>query len=124
LKSGGLSPHSLTTALWIASSGGEENEQVLALLMKAGAVPPPNVDVNIFGGRYKGEKLDVQMIIEDGKLLAVPSGGRPISLMPVGQNVFKPIHSQDITVTFNVEDRSVGFTLTQGTQSSYLERVD
>jgi uncharacterized glyoxalase superfamily protein PhnB len=124
LKSGGLSPHSLTTAVWVASSGSKENAEILNLLMKAGAVPPPNIDVNIFGGHYKSGRLDVEMVIEDDRLLAVPSGGRPISLMPVGQNVFKPIHSQDVTVTFKVEDRSVGFTLTQGTQTTYLERVD
>ena len=120
---GGLSPHSLTTALWVVTSGKDQNAEIVDLLVKAGAVSPPNVDVHRFAGRYKSEKLDVEMIIEDDKLLAVPSGGRPISLMPVGQNVFKPIHSQDVTVTFKVDDRIVGFTLTQGTQTTYFERA-
>jgi len=124
LKSGGLSPHSLTTAVWVASSDIKENAEILDLLVKAGAVPPPKVDVNRFAGHYKGDRLDVKMVVEDDKLLAVPSGGRPIGLMPIGQNVFKPIHSQDATVTFQVEDRTVGFTFTQGTETTYLKRED
>lgn len=124
LKVGGLSPHSLTTALWVASAEGPQNAEILDLLVKAGAVPPPSVDVHVFAGRYKSERLDANMVVEDDKLLAVPSGGRPISLMPVGQNVFKPVHSQDVTVTFKVEDRTVGFTLTQGTETTYFTRLD
>ena len=135
LAKGGLKPETLTAALAAASSGDNtsgdnKNAEILEMLKKAGAIPPPEVDAEItqsYVGKYKGEQgFEINVTLKDGKLFAAPGGQQPLSLMAIDQTTFRPFAFDDFgTLTFNVEaGQTLGCTLKHGDGTIPLKRVD
>jgi uncharacterized glyoxalase superfamily protein PhnB len=130
LDSGDLKPETLAAALAVASSGDNKNAEIQEMLERAGAVPPPEVDVRVlesYVGRYKGEQgFEINITLEDGKLFAAPGRQEPLSLMAVDETTFRPIAFDNYgTVTFNVEaGKTTGCALKQGTETMQLKRVE
>ena len=128
LDSGSLKPETLNTALAAASAGDHGNAEIADMLKKAGAVLPPEVDaatLQSYVGEYKSEQgLEVNVFVEDGKLIAAPAGQQPLSLIAVGNNTFRPTAFDGVTLTFNVEAQTMGFALTEGSNTMQLKRVE
>ena len=135
LDKGGLKPETLTAALVAASStdnasGDNTNGGIREILKKAGAVAPPEVDVEIlqsFVGKYKGEPgIEFNVTLKDGKLFAAPGGQQPLSLMAVDQTTFRPTAFDSYgTVTFNVEaGKPMGCALKHGDSTIEMRRVE
>ena len=78
LERGGIKPETLAAALGTASSGDNRNEEIREMLIRAGAVPPPEVDAAIlqsYVGKYKGEHgAEFNVILNNGRLFAAPGG--------------------------------------------------
>jgi hypothetical protein len=128
LDSVNLKPETLAAALAVASSGDNKNAEIQEMLKRAGAVPPPEVDVRVlesYVGRYKGEQgFEINVTLEDGKLFAAPGRQEPLSLMAVDETTFRPIAFDNYgTVTFNVEaGKTTGCALKQGGSTMHLKR--
>jgi uncharacterized glyoxalase superfamily protein PhnB len=127
LERDGINAQSLTTALVTATSGDSENAVIAELLRKAGAVLPPIVDGQILeshAGHYKDDMaMEVDMVVKDGQLFAVPKGAEPISLVAIDNITFRPLIFDAVTVTFRVEGgKTVGFQFKQGSQTKELKR--
>ena len=125
---GGLKPETLTAAL-SATIGDEKKVEIVEMLKKAGAVPPPEIDATTlqsYVGKYKGDPgPELSIIFKDGKLFAGPPGQPPIALMAVDKTTFKPTAFDGLTVTFTVEGgRTTGFALKQGPNTTQLKRVE
>lgn len=129
LDRGGLKADALTSALASATAGDSKNDEIAALLTKAGAVPPPEVDaatLQSYVGKYKGEPgPEVSITLTENKLFAVLTGQRPFALIAVNTTTFRPVAFDGITITFNVEaGKTTGFALRQGETTTQLKRVD
>jgi hypothetical protein len=69
--------------------------------------------------------MEVEMIVKDRRLFAVPAGQRPISLFAVDENTFRPLAFEGVKVTFKVEaDKTSGFELRQRGTATNLTRVE
>ena len=129
LDRGGLKPDTLTVALVIASAEGDENSKNLVeMLKKAGAVPPPDVDaatLQSYAGKYKGEPgPEVTVVAKEGVLFAIGIGRGELRLMPLDKTTFRPLAFGGLTVTFNAEGGKVtGMTL-KGQNTTQLKRVE
>ena len=129
LQKGGLSKETLTTALAIASADKDKGAELVDLLKKAGAVPPPEVNpttLQSYVGKYKSEgAMEVNVSLTEGALTALPVGQRqPIRLIPVDDTTFRPMFFEGMTLKFKVDAGKVtGMTLTQGTNVTQLTRV-
>lgn len=129
LERGGVKPATLTSALVGATSGDSKNDEIAAMLRKAGAVPPPEIDaatLQSYVGKYKGEPgPEVSITLVAGKLTAVVIGQRPFALMAVNSTTFKPAAFEGVTITFTVEGgKTTGFALQQGPTTTQLKRVE
>ena len=128
IEKGGLKPETLTAALALATSE-QKNAEIIEMLKKAGAVPPPEIDaatLQSYVGKYKAEPgPEIAIILKDGKLFAAVTGQPPIALMALDKTSFKPAAFDGITVTFNVEGgKTTGFALKQGPTTTQLKRVE
>ncbi|HEV7746494.1 MAG TPA: ankyrin repeat domain-containing protein [Pyrinomonadaceae bacterium] len=121
LASGKVKADALTPALVVATD--EKNAEIIELLKKAGAVPPPAVDAALaqsFVGKYKDEAgTEITISFTDGQLSALVTGQRPFALMALGNNSFRPVAFDGIVITFKPE----GMELKRGTNTSQLKRV-
>jgi hypothetical protein len=129
LDRGGLKAETLTSALASAMTGDSKNDEISALLKKAGAVPPPEVDaatLQSYVGKYKGEPgPEVSITLTENRLFAVVTGQRPFALIAVDTTTFRPAAFDGITITFKFEaGKTAGFTLKQGETTTQLKRVD
>ncbi|HLO00138.1 MAG TPA: ankyrin repeat domain-containing protein [Pyrinomonadaceae bacterium] len=129
LDRGGLKAETLTSALASAMTGDSKNDEISALLKKAGAVPPPEVDaatLQSYVGKYKGEPgPEVSITLTENRLFAVVTGQRPFALIAVDTTTFRPAAFDGITITFKIEaGKTAGFTLKQGETTTQLKRVD
>ena len=130
LERGSLKPDTLTVALAVASTADSVNVQIVELLEKAGAVPPPQIGAEIlksFVGKYKSEHgSEVNVTLAAGKLfVAWFSGQTPVSLIPVNDNTFRPVTFDDVTLTFRSEAaQTVGFELKQGSETMKYPRLE
>jgi len=129
LERGGLKADTLTSALAQATSGEEKNEEIIGLLKKAGAVPPPEVPAAIlqgYVGKYKGDPgPEISISLANGKLSAVVIGQRPFVLIAVDQTTFRPAAFDGIIITFQVEaGKATGFALKQGPTTTQLKRIE
>lgn len=127
IEKGGLKPETLTGAL-TAASGDEKNAEIVEMLKKAGAVPPPEIDAAIlqsYVGKYKGEPgPEITITFKDGKLFAGPVGQPPIALMAVDKITFKPTAFEGLTFTFTVEGgKTTGIAFKQGPNTTQLKRI-
>jgi hypothetical protein len=128
IEKGGLKPETLTGAL-AAAAGDEKNTEIVAMLKKAGAVPPPEIDeatLQSYVGRYKGDPgPEFSIILKDGKLFVGPVGQPPIPLMAVDKITFKPTAFDGLTFTFTVEaGKATGLVFKQGPNTTQLKRID
>jgi Ankyrin repeats (3 copies) len=128
LDKGKVKPQTLTAAL-ITSEGNEKNAGIVEMLKKAGAVPPLAIDgatLQSYTGKYKGEPgPEFTITTRDGKLFVLPTGQpNPIALMPIDKTTFRPVESEGISITFNVEGENVtGLAFKQGQTTTQLKRV-
>jgi hypothetical protein len=128
LDRGGVSVDLLTNALIAATSGDSKDAVIVELLRKAGAVAPPKLDnaiVDSYAGHYKDENnMEVDVVVKEGQLFAVPKGAEPISLVAVNETTFRPLAFDGVTVTFRVEGgKTVGFQFKQGSLATELKRT-
>jgi len=119
LERGGLKPETLTAALASATAGDSKNDEITALLKKAGAVPPPDIDaatLQSYVGKYKGEPgPEIVITLVERKLFAAVTGQGKFALIAVNSTTFRPADFDGITITFSVEaGKTTGFALQQG----------
>jgi hypothetical protein len=127
IEKGGLKPETLTGAL-TAASGDDKKAEIVAMLKKAGAVPPPEIDaatLQSYVGKYKGDPgPEFSIILKEGKLFVGPVGQTPIALMAVDKITFKPTAFDGLTFTFTVEaGKTTGLAFKQGPNTTQLKRV-
>ena len=129
LASGGLKAESLSGAL--AAAERAKSAEIVELLKKAGAIPPPKADfqvdaetLNSYAGTYKADNgPEFTVALKDGKLLAGPSG-QQATLGAFDKTHFRPLEFDGVSITFNVENGAVtGFTLKQGTNTQVFKKV-
>lgn len=128
LAKGGLRPETLTQAL-VAAQGDEKKTEITALLKKAGAVPPPEIPVEVlqsYAGKYKSEQgLEITVAVKDGKFYATAANQQPLVLSAVDKVTFKPVDFDGLTIIFNVESgKATGMSLKQGANTTVLKRVE
>ena len=127
IEKGGLKPETLTAAL-TAATGDEKKTEILDMLKKAGAVPPPEIDVatlQSYVGKYKADPgPELSITFKDGKLFAAPPGQSPIALMALDKLTFKPTAFDGITLKFTVEGgKTTGIAFQQGPNTTQLKRI-
>jgi hypothetical protein len=127
IEKGGLKPDALTAALVLAT-GDEKKAEIAEMLKKAGAVPPPEIDVatlQSYVGKYKGDPgPEISIILKEGKLFAGPVGQPPIALMAVDKTSFKPTAFEAL-ITFTIEGgKTTGLAFKQGPNTMQLKRIE
>jgi uncharacterized glyoxalase superfamily protein PhnB len=129
LNKGGLKPETLAAALVAASSGDNQNAEIVEMLKKAGAILPPEIDAEIlrsYVGNYKGEQgFEIQVTLKDGKLFATLGDQQTLSLVAVDKTTFRPASFDGYgTLTFNVEaGKTMGCALKHGPNTMQLKRT-
>jgi catechol 2,3-dioxygenase-like lactoylglutathione lyase family enzyme len=106
----------LNVAFAFASATEKRNDQILKLLVNAGAQPLPHVDLatlESYAGSYKGEHgAAAEVTVKDGRLFVTPAGDQTMSLWPLDQRTFTPVAMAGAKLTFRVENgEAVGVTL-------------
>jgi hypothetical protein len=127
LATGNVKAETLTPALMVATDD-KDKAEIVDMLKKAGAVPPPAVDVALlqsYVGKYKDEAgLEVAITLADGRLSALPTGQRPFALMAIDNNNFRPVAFEGIVITFKPEaGNTMAMELKRGANTSQLKRV-
>jgi len=129
LAAGGLNAEALTGALAAATRA--KHTEIVELLTKAGAVPPPAADFQVdaetlksYVGTYKPPSgNDFTVALKDGKLAAGPAA-QQLTLGAFDKTRFRPLEIDGVTITFNVENNTVtGFTLKQGANTQVFKKV-
>jgi hypothetical protein len=127
LATGNLKADALTPALVIATDD-KDKAEIVELLKKAGAVPPPAVDaatLQSYVGKYKDDAgLEVVITLTDGRLSALPTGQRPFVLMAIDNNNFRPVAFEGAVITFKPDaGNAMAIELKRGAQTTQLKRV-
>lgn len=127
LATGKVNAVTLTGALVLATDDKDKTE-IVEMLKKAGAVPPPAIDAAVaqsYVGKYKDEAgTEISITLTDGKLSAVPTGQRPFALMAIDTTTFKPVAFEGIVLSFKVESgNATSVELKRGTNTTLLKRV-
>jgi len=123
-----FNPNELTQALNEVTSGEYKNDNIAELLIKAGAALPLTIDDQVlerYAGQYKSDSgMAVEIIALDGKLSAKPNDEDSIPLIAVDEVTFRPIHHDNVTVIFRIENgTTAGFEFHDGHQVMQLKRV-
>lgn len=130
LDKGGAKPDTLSNALAAAERG--KHAEIVELLKKAGAVPPPKADFVVdaetlksYEGTYKSERgQEVGVAVKEGKFTVV-FGGQAFTLGAFDKTRFRPMEFDGATITFNSEGGKVlSFTFKQGSNESVFKRVE
>lgn len=126
LDRGGVKPETLTVAL-VLSSADEKKATITEALKKAGAQPPPNVDVAVlqtYTGKYKGDTgPEATITVKDGKLFVAGFTREPQPLMALNQTTFRPLNF-NLVLTFNVEGgKATSMTFKQGETTNQMKRT-
>jgi ankyrin repeat protein len=129
LARGGATPEALTTALVAATTDDAGNVEIVDLLKKAGAVPPPQIDaatLQSYVGKYKAENgREISVSLKDDKLTVTFMGQQPLTLMAVNQMTFKPTAFGGLSVTFKLENNKVtSLEVKQGPTATLFKRVE
>jgi hypothetical protein len=127
LATGNVKADTLTPALVIATDD-KDKAEIVELLKKAGAVPPPAVDaatLQSYVGKYKDEAgLEVVITLTDGRLSALPTGQRAFALMAIDNSSFRPVAFEGIVITFKPDaGNTMAMELKRGTDKTQLKRV-
>ncbi|MDQ3665594.1 MAG: ankyrin repeat domain-containing protein [Acidobacteriota bacterium] len=128
LARGSAKPEALTAALAMTMDD-KERVEIAAMLKKAGALPPLEVDsatLQSYVGRYKADQgPEMVFSLRDGRLFAAPAGQQPLAMMAVDKMTFRPVAFDGITVAFSVEgNKASGFTFKQGANTTLYKRVE
>ena len=129
LESGSLKPETLTSALAIASAKDNKNAEIIEMLRAAGAVLPPEIDAKVlqsYVGKYQNEQgFGINVIFDDGKLLATVGAEQPRALLAINETTFRPVGFEDFgSLTFNVDGGKVlGCVLKFGSEVTHFERT-
>lgn len=128
IDKGGLKPETLTAAL-TAATGDEKKTEIVDILKKAGALPPPEIEaatLQSYVGKYKGDPgPELSITFKDGKLFAAPTGQSPIALMALDKLTFKPTAFDGITLKFTVEaGKTTALAFQQGPNTTQLKRIE
>ncbi|HYO98826.1 MAG TPA: ankyrin repeat domain-containing protein [Pyrinomonadaceae bacterium] len=124
-----LKAETLTSALSAATRA--KNTEIVELLTKAGAVPPPKADfkvdaetLNSYVGTYKLDSgAEFTAVLKDGVLVIGPPG-QQLTLGAFDKLNFRPQEFDGITITFNVENNAVtGFTMKRGTTTQVFKKI-
>jgi hypothetical protein len=130
LDKGGAKPETLSNALAAAERG--KHAEVVELLRKAGAVPPPKADFVVdaetlksYEGTYKSERgQEVSVAVKEGKL-TLAFGPQSFTLGAFDKTNFRPLEFDGATLTFNAEGgRAASFTFKQRGTESIFKRVE
>jgi hypothetical protein len=127
LATGSVKADALTPALVMATDD-KDKAEIVELLKKAGAVPPPAVDaatLQSYVGKYKDEAgLEVVITLTDGTLSALPTGQRAFVLMAIDNSSFRPLAFEGIVITFKPDaGNTMAMELKRGTEKTQLKRV-
>jgi len=122
-----VKPEVLMVALEAAVTSEPKNEEIIALLKKAGAVPPSAIPVTVldsYVGKYKGDPgPELDLIQKDGRLFAQRAGQPPVALMAFDRVTFQPIAFDSISFKFKIENgKAVAIEFKQGTNTTLLKR--
>jgi outer membrane protein assembly factor BamB len=103
-------------------------KEVVELVQKAGAKPPPptdKVDLEPYVGTYRNDRdLGVELKPMDGKLTAVFDGGKPLPLLADTKDTFKLAGDDKTLLLFHRKDDKVsGFTFKTATSEMKFERA-
>jgi hypothetical protein len=111
-----------------------KNAEIVALLEKAGATPPPPAGATIpaevlqsYLGAYKDPQgMDYKVVLEDGHLRVRGPMPEPFELTPAGEAKFQVVGQGPVTVTFESADGRVsGFSLAfPGGGSHFTRQAD
>lgn len=128
LERGGIKAETLTVGL-VVTSQDEKRANLAALLKKAGAAPPIEVDeatLQSYAGKYKGETgPEATVTVKDGKLMVAGFTREPQALMPLDKTTFRPLAFGGMTLTFNVDGgKVVGIALKQGQNINQMKRLE
>lgn len=124
-----LKPEWMTDALSAATRA--KNTEIVELLTKAGAVPPPKADfkvdaetLNSYVGTYKLDSgAEFNAVVKDGVLVVGPPG-QQLTLGAFDKLNFRPLEFDGMTITFNVENNAVtGFTMKRGTTTQVFKKI-
>jgi len=126
LAQGGAKPEALTMAL-AAASIDPQKAAIVEKLKKAGAIPPPTIDVTIlqtYTGNYKSERgTTMALLVKDGGLWAQFTGQPPLALTAVDKVSFKPVDFDGLLFTMTSEgDKIIGFNLKQGPTTTVYKK--
>jgi hypothetical protein len=129
IDSGRLTANALSAALAGASAGAGRNDGIAEMLKRAGAIVPPEIELEIlesYAGRYgSGHGRIIDVFVKDGILVASSAGEPPMRLLAVDQTTFRPAEYDQVTVGFRIESgRAIGLTLNQGPNKLDLKREE
>jgi len=131
LAKGGASPQTLSLALSRATKA--NNTEIVELLKKAGAKPPPEANFKVdaetlssYAGSYKNDAgQEITVSVKDGKLTATSPGQNPLTFGAIDKTTFAPAEIDGVTVTFNVEGgKVVSFTVKRPDSTVVYKRVE
>ncbi|HLL72073.1 MAG TPA: ankyrin repeat domain-containing protein [Pyrinomonadaceae bacterium] len=124
-----LKPEWMTDAISAATRA--KHAEIVELLTKAGAVPPPKADfkvdaetLNSYVGTYKLDSgAEFNAVLKDGVLVIGPPG-QQLTLDAFDKLNFRPREFDAIKITFNVENNAVtGFTMKRGTNTQVFKKI-
>lgn len=127
LATGKLSPRVLSGGLLVATRTGKE--AAARALRAAGARLPDRLADDViarYTGNYASERGDIQIVGEDGVLLArLGSAGSDMPLVAESESVFHPATVEGVRVVFALgEGRATGLTLETGRGPTVYKRVE
>ena len=125
----GATPAALTSALVASTTRETKNDEIIDLLKKAGALPPPTIEAAIlqsYVGKYKSDTgRETNISLTDDKFAVTFTGGQPLILIAVDKITFKPAAFDGLNLTFKLEDGKVtGLEVKQGTTTTLLKRIE
>jgi ankyrin repeat protein len=128
LARGGVRPDALTVAL-AAVSNDKDKTAIAEMLKKAGAQPPPEIDLatlQSYTGRYKPEQGgEIAITVSDGRLFATPANQGALAMIPIDKTSFRPIAFDGLAITFTMTgDKASAFTLKQGATNTVYKKVE
>ncbi len=130
LDKGGAKADTLSAALGEAEKG--KHAEIVELLKKAGAVPPPKADFVVdaetlksYEGTYKSERgQEVVVAVKEGKF-TLGFGPQSFTLGAFDKTKFRPMEFDGATITFNSEGgKVVSFTFRQSGNESVFKRAE
>ncbi len=129
----GMNPDSASLSNALVAAKGGEHDEIVKLLMDAGAVEPVVTGADIapellkpYTGKYRNSDIGMQLTfkIKEGRLIGETAGQPSLTYVPVEDDVFKAVEFDGIRIAFEKKDDAVpSFVLTQGERSFTFNRM-